>query len=93
MIAIEEIKIKVKGVVQGVGFRYYVKSESEKLGLRGRAKNLIDGSVEIIAQGERDQLETLIENVNNGGPLSAEVSDIEVSWSRPEAKIKDFNIE
>jgi len=84
--------VKVRGVVQGVGFRYYVKGEAEKLGLKGCAKNLSDGGVEVIAQGHSDQLKLLINYVSSG-PLSAEVSDVEVSWSKPRALIKDFNIE
>ncbi len=88
----EEINVKVKGIVQGVGFRCFVKGEAKKLGLKGRAKNLSDGSVEVIVQGEHDQLTSLIEYVSVG-PSSAEVSDIEVFWTTPGALAKDFNIE
>ena len=46
------VKIRVTGYVQGVGFRAYVRRHALRLGLRGYAKNMPDGSVEVVVQGD-----------------------------------------
>lgn len=53
--------IKVTGRVQGVGFRYSTLNEAKKLGLTGYVKNMPDGSVEIEAEGSKDQLDAFVE--------------------------------
>ena len=50
----------VRGDVQGVGFRWWTRSQALALGLSGYAKNLPDGRVEVQAQGPRDQVEKLL---------------------------------
>lgn len=50
----------VHGTVQGVGFRYNTQREALQLGLTGYARNLDDGSVEVVACGEADNIEQLI---------------------------------
>ena len=50
----------IHGHVQGVGFRYWVKPQAKKLGLTGYAKNLEDGRVEVVAEGERANVDTLL---------------------------------
>ena len=52
----------ISGRVQGVGFRWFVQRVAEKLKLVGHAKNLFNGSVEVIAFGERGVLEELLED-------------------------------
>ena len=63
----------VYGRVQGVGFRYTTQHEAQRLGLSGYAKNLDDGSVEIVACGESDSVEQLMVWLKAGGPRSARV--------------------
>ena len=58
----------VYGRVQGVGFRYTTQYEAKKLGLAGYAKNLDDGSVEVVACGEEGQVEKLMQWLKSGGP-------------------------
>lgn len=53
--------IKVTGRVQGVGFRHSTVKEAKKLDLAGYVKNMPDGSVEIEAEGSKDQLDALVE--------------------------------
>ncbi len=67
---------RVSGVVQGVGFRWFVTREAAKLGLRGWARNLEDGSVEVVAAGEADQLQQLHERLAIG-PRFARVERVE----------------
>ena len=64
----------VHGVVQGVGFRYSTQREALQLGLTGYARNLDDGSVEVLACGEAEQVEKLIAWLKAGGPRSASVN-------------------
>jgi acylphosphatase len=62
--------IVVRGVVQGVGFRYYTDKEAKKLYLAGWVRNKPDGSVEIEVQGEEEPLKKFIEWVHEGPTLS-----------------------
>lgn len=57
----------VYGRVQGVGFRYTTQYEAKRLGLTGYAKNLDDGSVEVVACGEEGQVEKLMQWLKSGG--------------------------
>lgn len=60
----------VYGRVQGVGFRYTTQYEAKRLGLTGYAKNLDDGSVEVVACGEEGQVEKLMQWLKSGNPDS-----------------------
>ena len=56
----------VSGVVQGVGFRYWTMGEAEKRGLVGTAGNLLDGTVEVTAEGTREDVEALLAWLRSG---------------------------
>lgn len=81
----------VAGVVQGVGFRYFVAREARRLGLAGFVRNLPDGRVEVVAEGERAALERLVAALRTGPP-SAEVQDVRVEWSDAPDRGGDFVI-
>ncbi|MFI8418192.1 acylphosphatase [Serratia sp. NPDC078593] len=66
----------VYGVVQGVGFRYHTQSKASALGLNGYARNLDDGSVEVLACGEQQHVDALIAWLKGGGPHSARVDRV-----------------
>ena len=68
----------VSGHVQGVGFRAWVVRHAKPLGLCGHAKNLADGNVEIVAEGERARVEKLLELLADA---PGEVSDVKVEYS------------
>lgn len=53
------LHVRVTGVVQGVGFRWFVRERARRLGLAGWVRNLPDGSVEVAADGDAGQLELL----------------------------------
>jgi acylphosphatase len=57
----------VHGTVQGVGFRWWVRSRALELGLAGFARNLPDGRVEVVAEGERESCDALVEALRAGG--------------------------
>lgn len=69
----------VRGRVQGVGFRAFVRRQALDLDLDGYAENLSDGRVEVVAEGERRELEHFLVKLREGPP-HALVADIEVSW-------------
>jgi len=62
--------ITIKGRVQGVYFRAHTRDVAIGLGLRGTVKNLTNGNVEIIAEGEEDKLEELVRWAKKGSPAS-----------------------
>jgi len=68
----------VRGRVQGVGYRYFVMREAAALGVSGFARNLPDGTVEVIAEAAEDVLE-LFEDRLRQGPSFASVKDLDRS--------------
>ncbi len=71
----EAIHITVSGRVQGVYFRAFTQKQANKLKLTGYAKNLHNGDVEIVACGEKNQLEQLVSWCRKG-PIMAKVSSV-----------------
>jgi acylphosphatase len=76
-------RIVVRGVVQGVGFRFSTRMEAARLGLVGYARNLVDGSVEIEAEGRAQELAELLSWLESGGPPSARVASVDVAVVTP----------
>jgi acylphosphatase len=70
-----QIRILVKGRVQGVFYRNYTQEFALNLGIKGKVRNLKNGDVEIFAQAEKEQLESLINWTKKGSPLS-KVTDV-----------------
>jgi acylphosphatase len=85
------LHIVVQGLVQGVGFRYFVYHHATKLDLAGWVRNLFNGDVEIEAEGERSLLESFIEEVKVG-PRSASVKDLRIEWKTYENEYSAFEI-
>src|ERR1700722_3320040 len=81
----------VRGRVQGVGFRWFVEREAHILGIAGWVRNNHDGSVEVLAQGMRDQLSGLHARLREG-PRAARVDAVEVSEASP-VQLSSFRIE
>ena len=91
MLMLARARILVSGKVQGVFFRSSTRSEARLLGVRGWVRNLSDGRVEAVLEGERKPVERLIEFCRKG-PNGSVVEDVEVSWERPSYKHTDFSI-
>ncbi len=83
--------ILVQGRVQGVFFRDHTQKWASALGVCGWVKNLADGQVEILAEGERDRIEDLIRLVRKGPPLSL-VENVDVEWTDYKGSYDDFRI-
>ena len=80
----------VSGRVQGVFFRDNTRKKAIELGLNGYAKNLPDGNVEVVAQGDEDKLKKLIEFIKKG-PGIAIVENIQIKNKEPE-NFKNFEV-
>jgi acylphosphatase len=85
------VHIIVEGLVQGVGFRWFVARKAQELGVLGYTRNLYNGDVEIEAEGDRSLLEELIREVKVG-PRSARVSDLRIRWKEPSNTFTHFEI-
>ena len=81
----------VRGRVQGVGFRWFVEREAHILQVAGWACNNHDGTVEVFAQGTRDQLAALHSRLREG-PRAARVDNVEVSDAEPVPGMASFLI-
>ncbi|HUJ94453.1 MAG TPA: acylphosphatase [Terriglobales bacterium] len=82
----------VRGRVQGVGFRWFVEREAHILGIAGWVRNNSDSSVEVLAQGTREQLAGLRSRLQQG-PRAARVDDVEELEAKPVAGLSAFRIE
>src|SRR3979409_1368953 len=77
------ITAQVRGRVQNVGFRVFVRDAAVRLSLRGYTRNLPDGSVEVVATGDEHALEQLLVQLHHG-PRAARVDQVEHSWLQRE---------
>lgn len=82
----------VHGRVQGVGFRYSTQQEAQCLGLTGYARNMDDGSVEVVACGESGKVEQLLAWLKAGGPRSARVERVLTEPHQPGREWTNFGI-
>ena len=79
------------GTVQGVGFRYFVRNIAKEMGVKGYVRNLPDGTVEVVAEGDEQTLREFLEAIEHGPPL-AEVTDIRYQFEDKEGGFTDFEI-
>lgn len=87
----ERLHALVEGVVQGVGFRYFVTNYAEELQITGWVRNLWDGRVEVMAEGPKTTLEILLKHLQEG-PRGANVSKVDVQWQAATNEFKDFRV-
>ena len=81
----------IRGRVQGVGFRWFVEYEAHMLQVAGWVRNNPNGTVEVIAQGSREQLAGLHQRLREG-PRAARVDHVEVSDAEPVPGMASFQI-
>jgi len=81
----------VDGMVQGVGYRYLVKAAAFKHGLTGYVKNLDDGRVEVVCEGEEEKIRSFLDDVQiRREPVSVE--NVEVAFEEPTREFPAFRI-
>jgi acylphosphatase len=90
--SVQARRFLVRGRVQGVGFRWFVEYEAQILQIAGWVRNNPDGSVEILAQGTREQLAGLHSRLREG-PRAARVDEVEVTQAQPVAGLTLFQIQ
>ena len=80
----------VTGMVQGVGFRWWTRAKALELGLVGSARNLDDGRVAVVAEGERAACEALLEALGGGG-APGRVDQVVSRWDGARGGLRGFS--
>ena len=86
-----KVNLTISGKVQGVGFRYFVLRQAQKLGINGWVSNKSNGDVEALAQGEKADLEQFIAKVKEG-PSFSRVEDVSLNWGKDAEQYFGFEI-
>ncbi len=85
------VHAQVRGIVQGVGFRWFVLRQAREIGVRGHTRNLPDGSVEVVAVGSAAEIDALLEQLRTG-PDVARVDALEWHPLSPVPSYEAFEI-
>jgi len=83
--------IFISGRVQGVAFRYYSQKTAQKLGVTGWTRNCMNGKVEIMVEGEKENVIQFIDWCHVG-PWSAIVENVDIIWENYRGEFVSFNI-
>lgn len=81
----------VEGRVQGVSFRYFVEQNAIALGLTGWVRNCWDGTVEVMAEGDRQALDKLLAALQRG-PRASFVTNVKPTWSSATGEFTGFRV-
>jgi len=84
-------EIIVQGIVQGVNYRFFTVNMAKQYNIRGYCRNLLDGNVEVIAEGDKGMLNEFIKRLKIGPP-SAHVTGINVKWDNTDSGFDGFDI-
>ncbi len=88
----QAVHLIASGRVQGVGFRFFVRTQASAHGINGWVKNLPNGNVEILAEGERSILDIFIDLIKDG-PTFGRVDDLLVEWQEAVNHFRAFDID
>jgi acylphosphatase len=91
MVSSTRMQIFYSGNVQGVGFRYTVRSVANGFDLTGTVRNLPDGRVELVAEGARSELEAFRQAIRESG-LEHFIRDESLRWEEPRGELRGFQI-
>lgn len=81
----------VSGKVQGVFYRAFTHKHATQLGLVGFVRNMSDGRVEVLVEGDENKINELLAKLRKG-PLGAIVDDLEIKWEKARNEFDDFRI-
>ena len=84
--AVETVRLRITGQVQGVGYRYWMTRTAASLGLRGWVRNRTDASVEALATGIPEAVAAMIEAARKG-PIGARVTDVTVTPDKDDGSV------
>ena len=85
------LEARIEGWVQGVGFRWWTRDQARRLGLSGRATNLGDGSVRIVAEGSQRDCAALLDLVRSGQAPGV-VRSVDVEWGQAAGGFSGFSV-
>jgi acylphosphatase len=85
------VKVIVKGIVQGVNFRYYAQRQAAKLNITGWVKNLPDGSVAAVFEGDEQDVEAMVQWCRRGPP-SAQVTELIAQPEEYRGEFSSFSV-
>lgn len=84
-------QVTVHGLVQGVWFRQSTKDAADRLGVSGWVRNLPDGTVEAVFEGEKKKVEEIVGWCHRG-PSGAQVTKVDVAWRNYQGEFHHFDI-
>jgi acylphosphatase len=84
-------RLLISGRVQGVGFRYFIEARAAAEGVHGWVRNLPDGRVEVLVEGDEESVDR-VEAAARRGPSSADVDDVVVEMTPPSGRATGFSI-
>ena len=85
------VRLRIKGMVQGVFFRASTVQQAVRRGVKGWVRNCPDGTVEVVAEGPRKSVDDLVAWCHHGPP-GAHVHDVQLKWDEYHEEFKDFRI-
>lgn len=87
----KRLHLKLYGRVQGVNFRSFIREKAHELGLSGWVKNMPDGTVETVVEGEEEKINEYIQWCEIGPP-AARVEETQEKWEEPTGEFTRFSI-
>lgn len=84
-------RVLISGLVQGVAFRAYTREAARRIGVNGWVRNLPDGRVEALVEGELDLVLRMVSWLKKG-PSSSRVDDVQVIEEKPTGEFNDFDV-
>jgi len=84
-------RVIVSGLVQGVGYRYFVLRKAKEYHLTGYVRNLYSDDVEVLVEGDEAVVRDFIKELRVG-PMSANVTGVQVKWEEGESEYEDFEV-
>ena len=87
----QRVHMIIHGIVQGVFFRANAKNVAERLGLKGYARNMANGCVEVVAEGPELKIKEFIEYCKKG-PRAARVDKVDVKFEKASGEFEDFEV-
>ncbi len=84
-------KITIKGLIQGIGFRRFLKGNALKLNLKGYAKNMLNNEVELTIEGSKESIDKMIEICKKGSKFSI-INEVNVKLENYKSEFTSFEI-